>query len=64
MIIWPLFGATNQLLAGLTLLVISVMLARGLDLVVLVAAILVALECGSTLARLRQGATERVEDEG
>ena len=25
---WPLFGTTNQLLAGLTLLVISVMLVR------------------------------------
>jgi carbon starvation protein len=28
MIIWPLFGTTNQLLAGLTLLIISVILAR------------------------------------
>jgi len=28
MIIWPLFGTTNQLLAGLTLLVISVILVR------------------------------------
>ena len=28
MILWPLFGTTNQLLAGLTLLVISVMLVR------------------------------------
>ena len=28
MIIWPLFGTTNQLLAGLTLLVISVMLVK------------------------------------
>ena len=28
MLIWPLFGTTNQLLAGLTLLVISVMLVR------------------------------------
>jgi carbon starvation protein len=28
MIIWPLFGTTNQLLAGLTLLVISVMLMK------------------------------------
>ena len=28
MVIWPLFGTTNQLLAGLTLLVISVMLIR------------------------------------
>ncbi|MFP6836853.1 MAG: carbon starvation CstA 5TM domain-containing protein, partial [Pseudomonadales bacterium] len=28
MIIWPLFGTTNQILAGLTLLVISVMLIK------------------------------------
>jgi carbon starvation protein len=28
MIIWPLFGTTNQLLAGLTLMVISVMLVK------------------------------------
>ena len=28
MLIWPLFGVTNQLLAGLTLLVISVMLVK------------------------------------
>ena len=28
MAIWPLFGTTNQLLAGLTLLVISVMLVK------------------------------------
>ena len=28
MLIWPLFGTTNQLLAGLTLLVITVMLVR------------------------------------
>ncbi len=28
MIIWPLFGTTNQLLAGLTLLVVSVMLVK------------------------------------
>ena len=28
MIIWPIFGTTNQLLAGLTLLVISVMLVK------------------------------------
>jgi len=28
LIIWPLFGATNQILAGLTLLVISVMLIK------------------------------------
>lgn len=28
MIIWPLFGTTNQLLAGLTLAVVSVMVAR------------------------------------
>ncbi|EGN74258.1 carbon starvation protein, predicted membrane protein [Idiomarina sp. A28L] len=92
--IWPLFGTTNQLLAGLTLLVITVMLVRygrpmyvtliplifllvmtvaalvlqlhtfynqqdwflfGLDIVVLIAAILIALECGSVLTRLRKG---------
>jgi carbon starvation protein len=28
LVIWPLFGSTNQILAGLTLLVISVMLLR------------------------------------
>jgi carbon starvation protein len=28
MVIWPLFGTTNQLLAGMTLLVISVILVR------------------------------------
>ena len=28
MIIWPLFGSTNQILAGLTLLVISVILIK------------------------------------
>ena len=28
LVIWPLFGATNQLLAGLTLLVISIMLIK------------------------------------
>ncbi|RUO37001.1 carbon starvation protein A [Aliidiomarina shirensis] len=92
--IWPLFGTTNQLLAGLTLLVITVMLVRygrpmyvtliplifllvmtvaalvlqlhtfynqqdwflfSLDIVVLIAAILIALECGSVLNRLRKG---------
>tara|TARA_R110001599_G_scaffold71943_6_gene200194 strand:+ start:1241 stop:2881 length:1641 start_codon:yes stop_codon:yes gene_type:complete len=92
MIIWPLFGTTNQLLAGLTLLVITVMLVHlrrpmwytlaplcfllvmtvtalifqlrtfyeqqnwfllGLDLVVLVAAILVAMECAAALKRHR-----------
>ncbi|WP_375056011.1 carbon starvation protein A [Zobellella sp. DQSA1] len=102
LLIWPLFGTTNQLLAGLTLLVITVMLARlnrpvyytllplvfvlvmtvlalliqlkgfydqgnwflfGLDLVVLVAAILVALECASTLGRLRAGNAEKAEDQ-
>ncbi len=101
LLIWPLFGTTNQLLAGLTLLVITVMLARlgrpmyvtlvpllfllvmtvlalliqlkgfyeqanwflfGLDLVVLAAAILVALECSSTLTRLRGGKAGQVED--
>ena len=90
LLIWPLFGTTNQLLAGLTLLVVTVMLVRrgrptfytlvplvflllmtlaalliqlkgfyteqnwfllGLDLVVLVAAILVPLECAAALRR-------------
>ena len=90
MIIWPLFGTTNQLLAGLTLLVITVMLVHyrrpmwytllplcfllvmtvtalviqlktfydqqnyfllALDIVVLIAAILVALECAAALKR-------------
>lgn len=90
LLIWPLFGTTNQLLAGLTLLVIAVMLVRkrvnsfyvmaplvfllimtlaalimqlrgfylakdwflfGLDIVVLIAAILVTLECISALRR-------------
>lgn len=90
LLIWPLFGTTNQLLAGLTLLVIAVMLVRRrvsaayvvwpltfllimtlaalllqlvefyqkgdwflfvLDLVVLIAAILVTLECVSALRR-------------
>lgn len=91
MLIWPLFGTTNQLLAGLTLLVITVMLVQrgrpmlvtllplifllfmtifaliiqlksfyeksdwflfGLDLLILVAAIWIALEAGSTLSRM------------
>ncbi len=98
MLIWPLFGTTNQLLAGLTLLVVTVMLARlgrpmiftlaplcfllvmtifallvqlvnfyqdgnwfllFLDVVVLVAAILVALECTSTLLKLRRETKEQ-----
>ncbi|WP_346797903.1 carbon starvation protein A [Halomonas sp. Bachu 37] len=92
LIIWPLFGTTNQLLAGLTLLVITVMLVRlkrpmwftlaplcfllvmtilalliqlrsfweqgnmfllVLDIVVLIAAIMVAMECASALKRSR-----------
>ncbi|HLV77658.1 MAG TPA: carbon starvation protein A [Marinobacter sp.] len=92
LLIWPLFGTTNQLLAGLTLLVITVMLVRrgspsiytlaplvfvlvmtlfalilqlnsfyqkgdwfllGLDAVILVAAILVTLECAAALKRAR-----------
>jgi len=92
LLIWPLFGTTNQLLAGLTLLVITVMLVQrgrpmyvtllpllfllfmtifaliiqlqsfyakadwflfGLDLVVLIAAIWIALEAGATLKRVR-----------
>jgi len=90
LLIWPLFGTTNQLLAGLTLLVITTMLVKrrrpakytlipliflltmtvsalviqlksfyttekwfllGLDIVVLVAAILVTLECAAALRR-------------
>ncbi|RUO72907.1 carbon starvation protein A [Idiomarina ramblicola] len=93
LVIWPLFGTTNQLLAGLTLLVITVMLVRlgrpmyytllplifllimtvfalivqlkgfydsgdwflmGLDLVVLVAAIWIALEASAGLTKLRK----------
>ncbi len=92
LLIWPLFGTTNQLLAGLTLLVITVMLVRrgspsiftlaplvfvlamtlfalviqlngfyqkgdwflfGLDVVVLIAAILVTLECAAALKRAK-----------
>src|SRR5690554_7862902 len=92
LLIWPLFGTTIQLLAGLTLLVITVMLVRrgspsiytlaplvfvlvmtlfalilqlnsfyqkgdwfllGLDAVILVAAILVTLECAAALKRAR-----------
>jgi carbon starvation protein len=95
LLIWPLFGTTNQLLAGLTLLVITVMLVRshrparytliplifllamtlcalllqlktfydkgdwfllGLDIVVLVAAILVTLECSASLLRHKREA--------
>lgn len=93
LLIWPLFGTTNQLLAGLTLLVITLMLIQrqrpagytaiplafllvmtllglllqlrsffidknwflfGLGSVVLVAAVLVALECVAALRRSRQ----------
>ncbi|HLS17766.1 MAG TPA: carbon starvation protein A [Paenalcaligenes sp.] len=99
LLIWPLFGTTNQLLAGLTLLVIAVMLVRRrvntaivvwpltfllimtlaalvlqliefyqkgdwflliLDLVVLVAAILVTLECVSALRREKAKAQEAI----
>ncbi len=98
MIIWPLFGTTNQLLAGLTLLVITVMLVHlrrpmwytlaplcfllvmtvtalvfqlrtfyeqenwfllGLDIVVLIAAILVAMECAAALKRHRAQVAEQ-----
>jgi carbon starvation protein len=93
MLIWPLFGTTNQLLAGLTLMVITVMLIRlkrpsyytliplvfllvmtifalliqlkgfyndenwflfGLDGVILVAAICIALEAAATMVRVRK----------
>jgi carbon starvation protein len=95
--IWPLFGTTNQLLAGLTLMVISVMLVKlsrpvwytlvpltfllamtilallfqlwdfyteakwfllGLDIVILVAAIFVALEAVSAFLREKAKAAE------
>jgi len=97
LLIWPLFGTTNQLLAGLTLLVVTVMLVRrkaptvytlvplvflltmtlyalllqlkgfyekadwflfGLDLIVLVAAIMVTLECVSSLRRVKRELAE------
>ncbi len=99
LLIWPLFGTTNQLLAGLTLLVVTVMLVRrgrptlftlvplvfllvmtllalliqlkgfymkenwfllGLDLVVLVAAVLVTLECTAALRRHKKLREEEV----
>ncbi|UDM08884.1 carbon starvation protein A [Halomonas sp. NyZ770] len=98
LIIWPLFGTTNQLLAGLTLLVITVMLVRlkrpmwytlaplcfllvmtilalllqlrtfwnqgnmfllVLDIVVLIAAIMVAMECAAALKRSRSEVAEQ-----
>ncbi|TDB05670.1 carbon starvation CstA family protein [Halomonas marinisediminis] len=100
LIIWPLFGTTNQLLAGLSLLVVTVMLVRlgrpmwftlaplvfllvvtiialllqlrsffeqgnifllVLDIVVLVAAILVSLECVSALKRIKREAPAQQE---
>ncbi|EKE84711.1 carbon starvation protein A [Idiomarina xiamenensis] len=100
MLIWPLFGTTNQLLAGLTLMVITVMLIRlgrpsyytliplvfllimtilalliqlkgfyndanwflfGLDIVILVAAIWIALEAAATMVRVRK---ERTVEQG
>jgi len=93
LVIWPLFGSTNQILAGLTLLIISVMLLKLgrairytvipmifvlvmsfwagvikiidfyndqnwllviIDLVVLITSILVMLEAGSALAKLKR----------
>ena len=97
MIIWPLFGTTNQLLAGLTLLVVSVILVKlgrpsrytmipmvfvttmaflsaliqladlyragnylliAIDLLIIVAAILVALEAASAFMREKRKAAE------
>ena len=97
MVIWPLFGTTNQLLAGLTLLVVSVILVKlgrpsrytmipmvfvtamaflsaliqlvdlyragnylliAIDLVIIVAAILVALEAASAFMREKRKAAE------
>lgn len=102
LLIWPLFGTTNQLLAGLTLLVITVMLVRlgrpmyytliplvfllimttlglliqlksfydkqdwflfTLDIIVLIAAILITLECSSTLTKLIKSKKEAVVNE-
>ncbi len=99
LLIWPLFGTTNQLLAGLTLLVITIMLVKrgrpaiytlaplifllvmtlyalliqlksfydqsdwfllGLDLVVLVAALLVTLECAAALKRAFSAPPENI----
>lgn len=99
LLIWPLFGTTNQLLAGLTLLIIAVMLVRkrvtanyviwplaflllmtlaalllqlrsfylkqdwflfGLDLIVLVAAVLVTLECVSALRSEKRKIAEAI----
>ncbi|MFW5927306.1 MAG: carbon starvation CstA family protein, partial [Wenzhouxiangella sp.] len=93
LVIWPLFGTTNQLLAALTLLVVGLLVARtgrtpwpllvpmlglivmtiaallyqlldfwrdgnwflaGMDLLILVAAVMVALETASTLIRSRR----------
>ncbi|KAF0804522.1 carbon starvation protein CstA [Alcanivorax xiamenensis] len=100
LLIWPLFGTTNQLLAGLTLLVVTVMLVRlgrptlytlvplvfllvmtlaalliqlrgfyekqdwflfSLDLVVLVAAVLVTLECTASLRRHKKAREAEVK---
>ncbi|EKO3694479.1 carbon starvation protein A [Vibrio metschnikovii] len=102
LLIWPLFGTTNQLLAGLTLLVITVMLVRlgrpmyytlvplvfllimttlglliqlksfydkqdwflfTLDIIVLIAAILITLECASALNKLIKSKKEAVLNE-
>ena len=103
MIIWPLFGTTNQLLAGLTLLVVTVMLVRlgrpmwytlaplcfvlvmtiaalllqlrtfyndgnyfllFLDIVVLIAAILVSMECAAALKRARADVATEEQGKG
>ncbi|SHF15528.1 carbon starvation protein [Modicisalibacter ilicicola DSM 19980] len=100
LLIWPLFGTTNQLLAGLTLLVVTVMLVRlgrpmwftlgpllfllvmtvlalltqlrsfyeagnyfllVLDIVVLIASILVAMECAAALKRVRRESATKAE---
>lgn len=97
LLIWPLFGTTNQLLAGLTLLIIAVILVRkksptiyiivplafilfmsilalifqlydfyqksnwfllGLDTIVLIAAVLVTLECVSVLYREKKAQSQ------
>lgn len=61
MIIWPLFGTTNQLLAGLTLAVVSVLLARRGKSIVFTALPLVFLLAMSIYALISQLGTFLVQ---
>ncbi len=54
MIIWPLFGTTNQLMAGLTLLIVTVMLLRQKSVVYYTLVPLVFLLCMTFVALLIQ----------